>query len=167
MIFRCQTLSKPPTPVLLIKTTIMKLNWGNGIFIFYVLFVGALVFQLVKSFQYDHSLVVDDYYQKDIEYQKQFDKLKNTKELSEPLRIKYLKEENQVKIVFPEDITTAKGEILFYRANDKSKDFQLPIENAKDIFVPTSFLVRGEWTVSVDWVTDDVAYFEENNIQIL
>ena len=145
----------------------MKLNWGNGIFIFYVLFVGALVFQLVKSFQYDHSLVVDNYYEKDIQYQEQFDKLKNTKELSESLRIKYHKEENQVRIAFPKDIATAEGEILFYRADDKSKDFKLPIKDSGDIVVPTSFLVRGEWTVSVDWTTDDKSYFEEKNIQIL
>lgn len=145
----------------------MKLNWGNGIFIFYIIFVGALAFQLIKSFQYDHSLVVDNYYEKDIKYQEQFDKLKNTKALSEPLQIEYFKEKNEVRIAFPDDIATAQGEIQFYRADDKSKDFKLPIKGAGDIVVPTSFLVRGEWTVSVDWTTDDKSYFEEKDIQIL
>ena len=53
----------------------MKINWGTGIFIFYSLFVGALVFQLVKSFQYDNSLVVENYYEKDLNYQEQYNKI--------------------------------------------------------------------------------------------
>jgi hypothetical protein len=44
----------------------MKFNWGTGIAIFYIIFVVSLVFQVFKSRQYDHSLVVDNYYEEDI-----------------------------------------------------------------------------------------------------
>ena len=47
----------------------MNLNFGHGIFAFYVVFVAALGFQVYRSTQIDHSLVADDYYAEDLEFQ--------------------------------------------------------------------------------------------------
>lgn len=146
----------------------MKLNWGNGILIFYLTFVGALVFQLFQSFQYDNSLVVENYYEKDIQYQQQYDKLKNSQELSEPLHIEYQKDKNEVIITLPSTINKAAGRVKFYRANDKSKDFlvDFDIKDNEPIAIPTKDLALGEWTISVDWATATHAYFDEKIIKI-
>ena len=51
-----------------------KFNWGHGILLFFIIFVGSMLTVLWLSFGVDHSLVRDDYYDEDIHYQETFDK---------------------------------------------------------------------------------------------
>lgn len=46
-----------------------SLNFGHGIFAFYVLFVGSLAFQVYRSTQISNALVDKQYYNQDIAYQ--------------------------------------------------------------------------------------------------
>ena len=92
----------------------MKFNWGHGITLFYIVFVGTLVTVLIKSFGVDHSLVVDDYYAKDIAYQSQFDKSVNSLN-SDNLKVKYDSENGVIKFELQDD-AKASGNIQFYRA---------------------------------------------------
>ena len=61
----------------------MKFNWGTGIAIFLILFIGALIWVLYQSRQVDNSLVSDTYYQEDLMYQKKYEKLENYAKLTE------------------------------------------------------------------------------------
>jgi len=45
----------------------MKFNWGTGIFTFLILFIATLAFVLYKSRQYHNSLVMNNYYELDLE----------------------------------------------------------------------------------------------------
>ena len=65
----------------------MKINWGTGIAIFYTLFASVLVMVVIKSKQYDHSLVVDNYYEEDLHYQSHFDKLVNSQQAGMAVQI--------------------------------------------------------------------------------
>ena len=65
----------------------MKLNWGTGIAAFYLLFMVVLLSFVIKSRSYDHSLVTTNYYEQDLKYQQQYDKLANTLALDHPLVI--------------------------------------------------------------------------------
>lgn len=147
----------------------MKFNWGTGIFIFYSLFVVMLVFIVWKSTQYDHSLVVEDYYAKDLAYQSRYDQIQNSIRLDEKLKIEYLSGSNQVQISFPDSIGNEfSGNILFYRADNKSKDkllaIQADIEN--DMMVDVSKYDRGRWKVQIDWAVEGVEYFDESTIYL-
>jgi hypothetical protein len=51
----------------------MKLNWGTGIAIFYGLFMVIMITFVVMSRNVDHSLVMEDYYEADINYQEHKD----------------------------------------------------------------------------------------------
>lgn len=169
-------MSLPSVPVYThysIKKIVMKIkfNWGTGLFLFYVVFVGSLVFQLFKSFQYDNSLVVDDYYAKDLAYQEQYDKVANSMSLSAPVKIKYIATENKLLVTFPKDVSELEknGAILFYRANDKSQDRALGIQNEKSqtLEIPVEDLTAGEWKVSIDWTANKTSYYNEEVIQII
>ena len=65
----------------------MKFNWGTGIFLFYTFFAVTLFFQVYQSTQYDNHLVVDNYYEKDIQYQVQYEKIANSLGLEEKVAI--------------------------------------------------------------------------------
>ena len=145
----------------------MKINWGTGIFIFYVCFVGALIFQVYKSTTYDHYLVADNYYEKDIAYQSLFDKKQNSLRLSNPLKIEYNSTDEQLVLHFPNQMKSVNGNILFYRADDKNQDIEFVI-NANDnneMMIPTASLKDGYWNVEVDWVAMNTSFFDEKEIK--
>jgi len=143
----------------------MKFNWGTGIFIFYSLFAATLIFIVWKSTQYDHSLVVEDYYAKDLAYQGRYDQIKNSLGLKEKLDIEYHSKSNQVQISFPNGIGNEfTGNVVFYRADNKSKDklLELQIDAENDMMVDVSGYDRGRWKVQVDWAAQGVDYFDES-----
>lgn len=146
----------------------MKFNWGTGIFIFYTLFAGSLFFQVYKSTQYDNSLVENNYYEKDLAYQQQYEKKANSLALKQGLVIDYQKDNSAIALTFPKTIHTINGTVSFYRADDESMDVQLPITlNADQMMVLNSDkLAQGAWKVLVDWVGDEVPYFDETKILI-
>lgn len=140
----------------------MKLNWGTSIAIFYIAFAATMVGFVIKSKTYDNSLVTEDYYAKDLAYQQQYDKLANSQALAADLAIG--KVADGVQFIFPlKDAQQPSGEILFYRASDKSKDFTLkvaPDSNGLQL-VPTNQLVPGRWTVKVDWQGGGKEFYKE------
>ena len=141
----------------------MKFNWGTGIFLFYTLFALSLFYQVYKSTQYDNSLVVENYYEKDLAYQSHYEKAQNSLELKEKLQIVHLEESNSIRFTFPEGMGKIEGSIHFYRPNNKAKDFQLPIRTDKllSMEIPVQELNSGRWKVAVDWTANNKAYFDE------
>ena len=138
----------------------MKFNWGHGITLFYIVFVGTLLTVLIKSFGVDHGLVVEDYYAKDIAYQSQYDKSVNSIK-SDNLNAEY-DSENGILVFEIQDESSATGVIHFYRASDKTKDFTIPISTNK-MEIPVSHLSVGKWRIKVDWTIKGKDYYQEKD----
>lgn len=147
----------------------MKINWGTGIFLFYSFFAATLFYQVYKSTQYDHHLVVEDYYAKDLAYQTTFDKLENSMGLKNPLQINYQKATQQITLRFPKTAKAVAGNILLYRPSDKKADVLLPIQvdtqNTMSINVET--LKAGKWKIEIDWMANKTPYLNRKIIEIL
>ena len=139
----------------------MKLNWGTSIAIIYSLFAITMVGFVIKSKSIDHALVVEDYYAKDLAYQSQYDKLTNSQALANDLKINKLAK--GVQLIFPSELQSVSGDILFYRADDKSKDFSLKIvpDGQGQQFVPTDQLTPGRWQLKVDWKAGGKPFYKE------
>lgn len=146
----------------------MKWNWGYGIAAFYLVFVGALVFQVWKSTQYDHSLVSDQYYQDDLNYQEHYEKLVNTRNLRQNLLILEDKEQERVKLQFPKDIGTPSGYVRFFCPSASDQDFSVPVQpDAQGIqWVSTGNLKPGMWRVKVDWTAGGTPFYKEEVVQL-
>ena len=140
-----------------------KFNWGHGILIFYICFVGAVATALIASFGVDHSLVVDDYYAKDLAYQTQYTKSQNNLD-KQSLTIDNDKVNKAIKI----DINTiakVEGSINFYRPSDKTKDFSVKI-NDKNSSISTEGLLPGKWVLKIDWKENGKPFYSEELIYI-
>lgn len=138
-------------------------NWGHGIFVFYVCFVAAVVTALVASFSVDHSLVVEDYYAKDLAYQSQYTKTQNGLK-SDRVSINNDKENQALIIDFLND-EEIKGSIDFYRPSDKSKDFKIEIEE-KATSVDTKKMLPGKWIVKIDWTENGEPFYTEKMVYL-
>jgi nitrogen fixation protein FixH len=141
----------------------MKFNWGTGIALFYTVFALSMIVMAVKSFGYDHSLVQENYYQADLDYQQQYDKISNANQ-SNLLRIKHRAGASEVTLeALPHLKEAVSGTILFFRPSNKYLDFKIPIQldTVGQQFVPVDELTPGRWRVKVDYQVGEKAYYTE------
>ena len=145
-----------------------KINWGTGIFIFYTIFAGSLAFQVYKSTQYDNSLVGDNYYEEDLNYQTKYEQIQNSRSLEAGLAINLNKAEEFISLEFPADMKGVSGELLLYRANNKKLDKHLPLKlNAENrMEIPFADIVAGRWKLEVTWEHGGKKYFDKKALFI-
>jgi nitrogen fixation protein FixH len=144
----------------------MKWNWGTGLFVFFVLFVATLAFVLYQSTKVDNALVMDNYYEEDLNYQAHYEKKQNTAELAEKVSVSYVKETGELQLQFPDnaiEIPDITGNIWIYRPSDKEQDvtqtFQLV--NAFTWKKNIGSLEPGRWKVKIDWKMGSKPYYQE------
>ena len=65
----------------------MKLNWGHGIIIVYVIFVGGILLLSFKSAQQKFDLVQTDYYGAELKYQEVIEASKRAKAIGGELQL--------------------------------------------------------------------------------
>lgn len=143
-----------------------RFHWGWGIAIFYTFFVIALIYFVLYSRTLDRSLVVDNYYDYDIGFEKLIgDKRRNSNSLKVPLKIEYFDKEKHVIVVFPPDMPEISGEILFYRVNNKNLDLTIPIktDTANIHMIDVSKMAGGLWKISVDWKSGGKNYLDHRD----
>jgi len=143
------------------------MNWGWKIFFMTAGFVLLVLFMVFKAMQQDFHLVYEDYYDKEIKYQDEIDKIKNARELGDGLKIEYLLKEDNMKFTYPlQHRNSIKGSILFFRPSDSSLDTTFPIKPGLDgtQIIRVGSLEKGLWQVKVTWAFGNKEYQQEKNI---
>lgn len=145
----------------------MKINWGTGIVIAFVLFISfILYFVITISIQpeYAYDLVDEEYYKKELKHQQVIDKQESTKLLSAEISI--TKTAIGFDIEFPKEIdNTTSGTVNFYRPSTKTLDFSIPlkIENNK-MRVSHDNLVSGFWNITIDFKSNSKEYLFKKSV---
>ncbi|TBW28013.1 FixH family protein [Gramella sp. KN1008] len=147
----------------------MKFNWATGLVIGMVAFVSFIMYfvvTMISSNEYDHDLVVEDYYKAELHYQQDIDAEKNALNLEENISLE--RHEGELVLIFPEsmNLKEMKGHILFYRPSNKTLDFEIPLSEVKsrNFVIPNDNLVEGRWNVSVNWTTQSKEYLFKKEI---
>ena len=145
----------------------MKFNWGHGIFVFYVFFVTTLVVVVIKSRTFDNSLVDENYYARDINYQQEYDRRSNSNALTDPLRLVATKGgyELQFPVTGLKEVT---GTLHLYRPSSKKDDRRLPLTVLEDgsMRLPLKGMKPGRYEAIVEWSADGVGYYDELDLNI-
>ena len=65
----------------------------------------------------------------------------------------------------PGDIT---GEVWFYKPDDNTKDFKLPVvaDGQRTFIIDTGKLVPGLWRLKVKWQAADTGYYQEKELYL-
>ncbi|MDO4228493.1 MAG: FixH family protein [Capnocytophaga sp.] len=148
----------------------IKIGWGTGIVIAFALFIAFIMYFVVNMHfnkKYDHDFVTEDYYKKELAYQKTMEKVSKTE--NEQMTVQINTSDKGVTLVFPETISddTAVGTVSFYRPSDQTKDFKIPLQiKEKRMLIPISVLSKGRWNVEVDYLFNNNNYFSAKNINI-
>ncbi|MFD0863821.1 FixH family protein [Sungkyunkwania multivorans] len=146
----------------------MKINWGTGIVITFIAFIGFILYfviTLTTNSAYHHELVTEKYYEQELGYQKEIDAERNARAL--PIDIVLEKTAEGMEIRFPEslDPKAIKGKISLYRPSNKQLDFDIPIVLSKShLLIPEQRLVDGRWDIKIHWEYDQKEYLFKKSI---
>jgi len=146
----------------------LQISWGTGIVIAFAIFMGATISTAVYLMNQDVNLVADDYYDQEIKYQQQIDRVKRTNKLDEKNIIAF--NGSAINITIPESLISRDltGEIYFYRPSDEKSDIKIPLytDTLGVQVIPVTSLEKGLWAVKVNWLTGENEYFAEKRIFI-
>jgi nitrogen fixation protein FixH len=146
----------------------MKINWGTGIAIaigLFMAFILVLVVKMTTDKDYNHDLVVEEYYKKELAFQDEIDAQKNASLLSE--KIKGSKVAGGWLLAFPKELESKKirGTVFLYRPSNKQLDFDFPIElSGLNLLIPDESLLDGRWNITVDWEYNGRSYLYKESI---
>lgn len=146
----------------------LKLSWGTRIAMLYIGFVALIGVMVAMSMRQKVELVSDDYYDKELAFQSKLDEMNNANALSG--KVTHVISDKAIQIQFPEEFKgkAVKGEILFFKPSDSSKDFKQAIQlNANgEQQVELSNLTKGMYKMQVSWNSGNTPYFSEEIIVI-
>lgn len=146
----------------------MKINWGTGLVIGMVLFIGFILFFVIKistDKQYDYDLVTEEYYKKELVYQKEIDDRANSNSLT--VNITGEKTDQGWMLTFPGNLDYSKitGTVFLYRPSNKKLDFQEPLKlSSNRLLIPDARLVAGRWNTIVQWCYEGKDYLYKKEI---
>ncbi|WP_299669977.1 FixH family protein [uncultured Polaribacter sp.] len=147
----------------------MKINWGTGIVIAIVAFMGFIMYFVItmstdKAFKYD--LVTENYYQKELDFQDEINAEKNAIRLTEKVTIQ--RTEKGLEVEFPKEFTpeNIQGKVFLYRPSNKQLDFEIPISiSTTYLLVPEKRLLGGRWNIHVAFSYENKEYLVKKEIQ--
>ena len=148
----------------------MKINWGTGIVIAIVLFMGFILFFVMSvqaNHKYDNELVVEEYYKQERVLQKKIDKEENSVALTHNVAVANTAQ--GLIITFPQgfNIHGIKGKVSLYRPSSRGLDFEIPISlSAPYMLIPKSALAGGRWDITIDWSYQGKGYLSSEKLVI-
>ena len=142
--------------------------WPYAIAGWMLLFGTAMAAWVVVAVRNDPELVRPDYYEQEIAYQKQIDRLSRTAAVRSELSVAYDLAKANVALRIPAAHLTDKlnGTIHFYRPSNAKLDFHLPLtlDATGSQNVPTAKLQGGLWKVRVSWTSGGQEYFHDQSL---
>ena len=123
-------------------------------------FVAIIITMVVVSMKQDVFLVSEDYYDKEVKYQNQIDKMQLTSD--EKATVVISKNSHHVQFEFSE--VPEKGEILFFRPSDASQDFKVAVMKEKKQSLSKVNLEKGYWKMKISWSVNGKDYYTEKSV---
>jgi nitrogen fixation protein FixH len=115
--------------------------------------------------KYDHDLVIENYYQQELEFQNDINKQQKGNDLAE--NITWSKTDKGIIITFPEafEANLITGNVFLYRPSNKQFDFETPILLSEHtLLIPDERLLDGRWNIKVDWQYEGNSYMFKKEI---
>ncbi len=142
--------------------------WPYAIVVAMVLFMGYIAMFVYRAMNHEVNLVSTDYYDQEIKYQDQIERVRRTQALGD-LMLEYNAENQTVLLQLPATYQGKKmsGEITLFRPSDNKLDKKLPLQLGRDHsqLLDVAELEEGIWKVRVNFSADGETYFSEKTIQ--
>ena len=140
------------------------MNWGAriavGFSIFCLITIGVTVYLMNQKV----DIVTENYYEKELKYQDQIDKVTRTRALKESVDIANTGRELIIKFPNLPDKNQSKDFISLYRPSDNTKDVKIPVmtDTSKTQVVSIDKLLKGYWKIQLNWTSGGSEYYYES-----
>ena len=144
--------------------------WPYAIILTFVLFISGTVSLVVMACSQKVDLVSANYYEDEIKFQGQLDRLNRTRELGTQATVIYDAAQHEIAVTLPPQEVGKKigGHIQLYRPSAAGLDREIDLHlDARGVqTVDATGLSPGLWKVRVAWTVDKQDYFIEKRIVI-
>lgn len=124
------------------------MNWGKGIIIALIAFIGFITTLAVFMMKANTQLVSEDYYLQEIEFGSEIKAQSNA--LSDTSSVKSEVSDAGVYLTIETPTAIQEGSVHLHRPNNKKLDVQQSIEG-KHIFIERKVLESGKYRLTIDW----------------
>ncbi len=148
---------------------VKKSKWGWGVSALYIGFVFFILILIMYASIQDFQMVEENYYEKDLAYQKQIDRMERANRLEKNVSALYNSSTGNIIVQFPvEKYKDISGIIKMFRPSNAELDFEIPIrvDSLGVQEIKTDKMVRGYWLVKILWKLDSVEYFSQSPLMI-
>ena len=144
--------------------------WPLGIIAAFVVFIAGTAVLILIAGSHKSELVSADYYEREIRFQGQLDRVERTRGLGTYISIAYDKTAQRITIVLPAEHARASlaGQIELYRPSAAGLDRKLKLEpdSTGVQSLDANGLAPGLWKVRVSWTVEDKDYFIDRDLVI-
>ncbi len=144
--------------------------WPIAIIAFFAVFIAFIVTYIVFATRQPEDLVRTDYYDDEIRYQDQIDRVDRTRAVRAQASIAYDAARRDVEIKLPPTHVAqqATGEICLYRPSDSRLDREIKLDLAPNGAqrLDASKLQPGLWKVRLYWKVNGSDYYLDQSIVV-
>jgi nitrogen fixation protein FixH len=144
--------------------------WPLGIIFAFVIFMSGTATLIVLACSHRTDLVSADYYEQEIRYQGQMDRMDRTKQLNEKVSVTYDAGRKQIAVSLPPEHVrqSATGSIQLYRPSAAGLDqwMKLEIDSNGVQTIDAAGLRAGLWKVKVLWRVGREEYFIDEKVDV-
>ncbi|MCU0319599.1 MAG: FixH family protein, partial [Flavobacteriales bacterium] len=128
-------------------------------------FVLLMTSFMIRAASNQEELVAENYYEQELAYQQQIDKLNRSAALSEDLTL--TSTEAGLSLQFPAwtQGKAVTGSVQLQRPSDQRADDQL-LDADRHMLIPTSDRLKGAYNVVVEWSVEGVSYLHRDRIYV-
>ncbi|HTL57231.1 MAG TPA: FixH family protein [Candidatus Limnocylindrales bacterium] len=136
---------------------------------FFVAIIGCCTFVAFCS-RHPADLVAADYYEQEVRYQGQIDRLRHAQQNARTATVRYDEASRLICVSLSPNLSAAKakGSIQLYRpsATNLDRQFKLAPDDKGVQTIDAGSLLPGLWKVRVSWIVDDKEFFMDQKIVI-
>ncbi|GAB3904942.1 hypothetical protein GCM10028803_35090 [Larkinella knui] len=140
------------------------MNWGKAIILIYIVFAGFIGTMVYWMCRQRVDLVRDDYYQTEMAYQQQINRVARTAKLVESPAIHFDASQQSIGLTRSETGSSG-GKLTFYRPSDRRQDRSVSLQPGQTT-VSTAKLASGFWRVQLNWSENGQEFYTEQTITI-
>lgn len=141
------------------------MNWGKGLALVMIAFVGMMAYFLVRAAQNPEPLIAENYYAQELGFQSRIDASSRALALSGAVRMAATR--SLVTVDFPDEVKDKElgGTLMLLRANDDRDDHSVVFRAAPTgHFQETIALQPGRYIAQLEWTADTLKYYSESQL---
>lgn len=142
------------------------MNWGKGVVIAFVCFIGYIMYFVISAFQMNFDMVTDNYYGKELDFENKQKRIENFRELGKKVEIS--QQQATLTLDYNSLNQHLKGEVYFYHPASEKNDFRAQIvknQEGKQV-IPKQKLQRGMYKIILEWEVAGKEYYQQEQIYI-